>query len=318
MAQYRNIVFTVNNPQPNEAGSDLLEPDNWEACSFCVYQRERGENGTVHFQGYAEFTSRLRLTSIKALTGLERAHIEARRGSQKQAIAYCEKEDTRIEGPWTFGEAKKQGKRSDLLAVQEAVQEGATDIQLFDDYFATMVRYNRGVLMYKRMKSTPRLWETRVITLVGPSGCGKSRWAFANFPGAYSKGPGKWWDGYDGHEVVIIDEMYGSRFAYTELLRLLDRYPATVEGKGTVLNFCPRTVILTSNAHPKDWYADMQFPWPQSALRRRLTQNDSVIYTAGEPQRVMGEVILHLPAPPPALPFPLNMDNGARVDHFHP
>lgn len=290
MRQYRNFVFTVNNPQGD------LDPAAWPNTVFCVWQLERGgENGTPHFQGYAELSKRSTLAKLKAFDGLERAHIEARRGTQAQAIAYCEKEDTRSAGPWRHGEPRQQGKRTDLLAVKAAIDDGEPDEVLWQENFATMTRYHRSFGVYRHMTSEKRAWPTRCIILVGPTGCGKTRWAHEAFPGLYVKGPGKWWDGYSGEPVVLIDEMYGNRFPYGELLQLTDRYPHRVEVKGGMVNFAPRTIIFTSNVHPRDWYNDMTFAWPDSALRRRLTSEPSMIYVAGEPQRFVGEISLHLP-----------------------
>ena len=44
----------------------------------------------------------------------------------------------------------------------------------------------------------------------GETGVGKSKWAFDKFGGeAYWKPPNsKWWDGYEGQSVAIIDEFY--------------------------------------------------------------------------------------------------------------
>lgn len=41
----------------------------------------------------------------------------------------------------------------------------------------------------------------------GPTGTGKTRGVRARFPDAYLKSNTKWWDGYNGESVVILDEM---------------------------------------------------------------------------------------------------------------
>ena len=43
--------------------------------------------------------------------------------------------------------------------------------------------------------------------LWGPSGTGKSRFVAARWPDAFWKAPeSKWWDGYSGHETVVLDD----------------------------------------------------------------------------------------------------------------
>ena len=43
--------------------------------------------------------------------------------------------------------------------------------------------------------------------LWGPSGTGKSRFVAKRWPKAFWKSPeAKWWDGYAGQEVVVLDD----------------------------------------------------------------------------------------------------------------
>lgn len=123
-----------------------------------------------------------------------------------------------------------------------------------------------------------------VIVLIGDTGVGKTSWAYEHYPELYSvpcpKGSGTYWDGYQQQETVLIDEMSGSRFAYTFLLRLLDRYPMTVPVHGGQVPFSSRRVILTSNVHPSEWYElkDRQhnvLPFEGGPLYRRMTQGAS-------------------------------------------
>lgn len=115
-----NYVFTLNNPDVPVDKALLESLVTSGVAVFCVFQLEKGEaEETPHFQGlfflsshipsgYIEFSSKKTLAACKKL--LPRAHWEARAGTQEQAIAYSSKEESRVEGPWSFGSKKNQPK----------------------------------------------------------------------------------------------------------------------------------------------------------------------------------------------------------------
>ena len=78
----RNIVFTWNNPPTNHVDLLKLHPE----IGFIVFQLEKGSNGTEHLQGYIELSKQLRFNVLRKWHPW---HIELRRGSQEEAIAYC-------------------------------------------------------------------------------------------------------------------------------------------------------------------------------------------------------------------------------------
>jgi len=117
----RNWCFTLNNPSQTHATyADLY-------CKhvhfrYLVFQLEKGEDGTPHYQGYVQFTSQMRLSGLKKVD--PQAHWEPRKGSHKQAVEYCKKADTRVEGPWEYGNGVVQGSRSDLRVLYEDIKNG--------------------------------------------------------------------------------------------------------------------------------------------------------------------------------------------------
>ena len=231
-------------------------------------------------------TSRTRLHRIQLPAATERSEATyfpegtpgGEEGSQQQAIAYCEKQETRLEGPWRYGEPQegRQGQRSDLLALKSALDEGSTDLQLWEEFFPTMMRYYKGVAQYQILKRDQRRWKSKVYVLVGEPGTGKSKWALDNFPNAYWKQRGNWWDGYH-HDEVVLDDFYGW-LPFDTLLRLLDRYPLLVETKGGQASFIAKTIVITSNALPREWYQNIR---NYGALARRI---DVVMKFTGENQ----------------------------------
>lgn len=261
--QVRGWVFTLNNPTSHA----IAWPD--DKVRYAVWQREVGAEGTPHLQGYMEFHRNQAFSACKKI--LPTAHWEPRQGTRDQARAYAMKEETREEGPWELGTWEtEQGKRSDLEAVAERLKQGATLREIAEEHPAQFIQFHKGFAALKSAIAQPRQWKTNVIVRWGEPGSGKTKWVYDNFDidQIYVKPPGDWYDGYDGQPVVLIDDFYGD-LKYTELLRLLDRYPMTVPVKGGFVNWAPRTIVITSNAPPEEWYKKIN---DKRALLRRIEE----------------------------------------------
>lgn len=257
----RNWIFTINNPSDNDL------PKLFTDTRFCIWQREKGAQGTEHLQGYVGFTKALTLGQVKTMNST--AHWEPRKGTEQQAIDYCSKAETRLDGPWEFGERSNQGKRSDLLALKETIETGAPMRQIASEHFSAYLKYKNSIVSYKRLFSVPRNYKTFVGVITGPTGCGKSRLMEQTFPDAYWKPNGnEWFCDYDDHRVVIIDEFYGW-LRYDFLLRLLDRYSLQCPTKGSSINFRAEYVFITSNSEVDSWY-NFRGKMSLDALKRRI------------------------------------------------
>jgi len=242
--QSRNWCFTINNYSIDDI---LFLEGNKLNYSYIIFGLEVGENGTPHIQGYIEFNSVKRFTTIKSQ--LPKAHLETRRGKQEQAINYCKKD-----GDWLeYGEPKNQGERTDLDRVREmAIDGGMRAVTRTEGLQA--IKVAKEFLTYNE---EPRDWKPEVIWLYGPTGVGKSRVAreLTDNEDVYIKNDGtKWWDRYDGHENVIIDDFRDSWWSLTEMLSLLDRYEKQVEIKGGWRQFKPKKIIITSAKAPQECY----------------------------------------------------------------
>jgi len=240
----RAWVFTINNPINNAV------PEAFNA-KYCVWQLEKGENDTPHLQGYCQFENSCRLASLKKLCAT--AHWEKRRGTHDEAVAYCTKDDTRVEGPWSYGVPSTQGKRTDLDIVTDVIKAGGTLEEVARLHSSAFVKFFRGLTALKCTLTPPRNHVTESIVYFGPTGTGKSHRAFSLYPDAYWLPQGKWFDNYNGQSTVVIDEFYGW-LSYSFLLRLLDKYPLLVESKGGHVQFVAKLIVFTSNTPPWEWY----------------------------------------------------------------
>lgn len=274
--RFRTWCGTLNNPTETEeelfrelvsnAVSDLRSSLE---LRYMVYQKECGENSNqIHLQFYLESKKALTLQALKRTPCFRRAHLEKRMGTALQASNYCKKEESRLDGPWEWGvlSQETQGKRSDLEEIKGKICSGVRDESLWTEHFGTMVRYYRGINCFRSLITPKRNWKTEVYVLWGVPGTGKSRYCLENYPGAYWKQRGQWWDNYCGEDAVILDDFYGW-LPYDTLLRICDRYPLLVESKGGNINFTARYILITSNQLPEKWYPNMK---DLSALERRV------------------------------------------------
>jgi len=270
----RNWVFTLNNP-PAPYGALIFG----DQCAFACYQLERGEQGTLHYQGVVVFKNARTLRGVRRI--LEGAHLEIMRGTLTQAVAYATKDDTREpgenSGPWRVGEqpagvGQGRGTRTDLIQVQQLIKDGKSEKEIADEHFGTWCRHYRAFERYRRLTVDQRAWQTTCLVLWGPPGSGKSRYALEHGGASQfwvsrprDRNGAVWWDGYEGQETVVIDEFYG--WIPRDLTqRLVDRYPLLVETKGGACQFLARRIIITSNQPPSMW-------WPRiglGAMQRRL------------------------------------------------
>lgn len=285
----RNYVFTVNNYE-----------EGWYPRSnkikLCIWQFEIGEQGTPHAQGYVELHESMRMAAVKKIPCFARAHLSKRGGTRYQAADYCIKERTRISGPYIEGysgtpeefvrslEKTPKNHAAELEAIKRMLDEGKTSLEIAESNFSQWVRHHRAFSTYQMLKTQPRSEIENVIVVYGPTGTGKSRFCMDQYPTAYWKSRGQWWDGYAQQQHVVIDEYYGW-LPWDMLLRLCDRYPLLLETKGGTCQFTGTSIILTTNKDPKHWYDEAKGMKFETFARRVTqwiympTQNDHQLYT---------------------------------------
>ncbi len=256
MSHQKNWVFTINNPSGDGDEPAIVF---YDSAQYCIYQMEVGENGTCHYQGYIQFKVKKRIGALKALHAT--AHWEPRRGSHAEAKEYCMKEDTRMEGAEVieWGEEVTTGQRSDLESLKCSLDEGKSLKDISDDHFGAFLKYSRSIKEYQVLHTqNNRDWATFTQVYWGPPGTGKTKRALHEGGlNAYwlpkPIGNSVWFDGYDGQEVVVIDEFFG--WLPRDLMcRMCDRYPLLVQVKGGTVPFLAKKIIITSNAAPAEWW----------------------------------------------------------------
>lgn len=239
----KNWLCTLNNPNEQLRFDDTT-------VRFAVWQLERGESGTDHFQLYIEFHRNCRLKACKGAIG-GNPHCEARRGSQSQAIEYCTKQDTRIDGPWQFGTPSVgQGHRSDLDEVGRRAANGESLVSLAAEVPATVLRNYRGLKWLQEASYVPVWRDVRCFYLYGPPGTGKTSLVYDTFgyDHVYSLASQTpiWADAYSGQGCLLVDE-YQNGIERARLNELLDGHPLRLPIKGGFTNARYDCVCIVSN-----------------------------------------------------------------------
>lgn len=250
----RGWCFTINNYDMDDESRCYALP--WDSgCKYVVVGKEVGSSGTPHLQGYVYFPDAKTMAAVS--TYLPRAHLEKARGDAQENYEYCTKD----------GDFYEWGDRPDTQKVkgdknkqrwEDALQAARED--RWRDIPADILIYSTSGLQRAVMVTTEfnlEDTEEKMEWYFGPSGTGKSRRAREENPGAYLKMCNKWWDGYKGQDVVLIEDFDVEHKVLCHHLKIwADRYSFPAEVKGAKLDIRPRKIIVTSNYHPRDIWTE--------------------------------------------------------------
>lgn len=265
MSRSRRWCFTLNNP------TTYLQFDT-SFQLYLIYAKEVGESGTMHFQGYMRCKNAVDLNRLKRWNSL--AHFEQCKGTEQQNIEYVSKAP--LEGPYEHGSRSEQGKRNDLLEIVEQVKEKKTIKSIAESYPVDYIKHHKGIISYKQATTKSALVdpsEFEVFYIYGNTGVGKTRLVYHQIDHEkmyVTSGNLEWWDGYDDHEYILIDE-FTSRIPIDMVLRILDIYPMRLPVKGGFVNKNYKKVFITSNYAPTNVYSIISSV-QQAAFMRRLTR----------------------------------------------
>jgi len=245
MSKARAYVFTLNNWTMEEY-KQILELN----YKYIIIGDEVGENGNPHLQGYIQFASPTSFNTIKH--HIPKGHIEKAKGSARANYEYCSKEKIFYEE----GDRPNPGKRTDIDGIKTYIQE--TDNPTMVDIITNnstnnqTIKYAESLLKYLEKGRTTK---PRVLWYYGDTGTGKTHTAYEEHPDAYIKDNDfHFFEGYDAHKTVIIDDMRYDTFKYNALLKMLHKYPNRVNVKGASRQNLAQTIIITAPQSPYEMF----------------------------------------------------------------
>ena len=297
----RANCYTLNNPTEEELThlrSIIIDRDN--SIRYHVFQLETAPTtGTLHVQGYIASKDAKVFSTWKRILG-PRVHFIAAVGDAQANKAYCSKDSDRVAGTLVYeeGEIPLPGKRNDVVDFAKACRDpGRTLLEIFDEYPVEFLRFPRAMSLIRSVVATPRDFKTLGFWFYGSTGTGKSFTIRELAPLAYWKSAdNKWWDGYDPvvHVDVVIDDFRPNMCSFSQLLRLIDQYPFTVESKGGTVVFRPRRVFISTPRAPTTTWTTV----PEEDIRQITRRLETIVeFCPGRVKRfVVGTADHLLPA----------------------
>lgn len=297
MSIAKRWCFTINNPVEADQfwvyRSQVLNE-----IEYYILQEERGEQGTIHWQGFLILKKREKLSWLKNNIS-ERGHFEVARGTNEQAKDYCRKEDT-----YTGGLRKEFGhlpEKEKAKKTSERLEDAAEELDIIKDGYKrprdvkSMTLLCPGFISaYKELTSDilgPFRPDLKILTLVGPPGCGKSysieMW-FRDHGRCICGNNGVWFMN-PLSEVMVFEEFCG-QIQLQRMLQFLDPYPLALEVKGGMRPAMYKLVIITSNTTPDGWYKGDEAGQPGKRTDAILALWDRLGYSNGAfvPARTCG------------------------------
>lgn len=232
--------------------------------------QELHKDGNTHYHAYVKYETGVAWKDLLKFKFNDRtANAEAVR-SMSAVLKYCSKDDEYITNIKNLESLIKKSKKRKVIG--EIFERGA------------LWAVENGAcreIDYKRLKASVDLYrlDTAPVEatddckghwISGPTGIGKTHHVHERWPDHFKKSANKWWDGYAGEEVVVMDDLgdkVGPMLTY-HLKHWMDKWPSPAgEVKGGSIPLPFKVFVVTSQ-----WTIDEMFHGmdrDRDAIKRR-------------------------------------------------
>lgn len=249
------------------------------ALDYMLIAREYHEDGSPHL--HALVTSKTKLNVKNPLffdIGSFHGNYQTARNTD-DVVDYIRKADS---APLEYGlymsnkqsEVQKRARDNKLIIdtpLHQLIDQGDISIYSYKLLRESKMLYNLDKIHVPEYMPKTCFW------IYGKTGIGKSRWVRSNYPGQFFEKPqNKWWDGYSGQKVVLLDDFDLKGECLGHNLKIwADCYSFTAEIKGGTIRPVIEYFIITSQYLPRDIFCqgEDQTKWDnemKEAIERRF------------------------------------------------
>lgn len=289
-----NLLLTYNDPEGKIFGDmslldQLIENFKEYEPIYGVSCKEKAPTtGMTHYHVYIKLKRRCQKKDGRSLLIVEtiRPNIEMVRNNIKAIIKYVKKGGYYAE----YGTCPVELNDTKISKIDKAnvmINGDLEKLYLNGTLGAVdVIRAQKLRSIFQLARPVEKYSKKLVLWFKGETGEGKTRKAFEiaekfNLSFWMTNDSLKWYDGYTGQELVIIDDFRKNMLGdWNYLLRLLDGYGLAVQVKGGFTTWKPKIIIITSPATPHEAFSWVnkegeEQGWDkEDQLIRRLTHED--------------------------------------------
>ncbi|MFZ4500388.1 MAG: hypothetical protein ACOYMZ_02695 [Minisyncoccia bacterium] len=252
--------FTIHNYTKVELKNFHKLAEALEKHRYISYGLEIApENKTPHIQGYVELKTAQRYSFLHNYFNFKRKkevlkfHVEIANGTAEDNKKYNSKDGEFFE----FGESTTQGTRTDLKVIKEAVKANPKNLKGTIDEHGNnyqQIKFAESLTKYyleNRDPSAPPI----VYWIYGSPGIGKTRMIYRNFKDVCPVSSYNWLGtDYAQNECFLLDDFRRDDLPFNTVLKITDRYPFTLEFKGSQIPLNSPYIIFTSPKSIEETY----------------------------------------------------------------